>query len=164
MPVSLAKIEHIMYVLRTEQKLPISLEQAWDFFSSPNNLKTITPEYMGFGITSELPADGKMYPGLFINYKVSPLLGIKMDWTTEITHVREGQYFVDEQRIGPYRVWHHEHHFESIPGGVLMRDAVHYLPPFGILGKLVHPFLVRPKLEEIFNYRKKKVEELFGIL
>jgi ligand-binding SRPBCC domain-containing protein len=126
-----------MYVLRTEQKLPITLHQAWEFFSSPKNLQVITPDYMGFDITSELPADGKMYPGLFINYKVSPILGIKMNWTTEITHVREGHYFVDVQRV-------------------------HYLPPFGILGKMVHPFLVRPKLLEIFNYRKNKVEELFG--
>ena len=103
-----------------------------------------------------------MYPGLFIDYKVSPLLGIKMNWTTEITHVDGPHYFVDEQRVGPYSIWHHEHHFKAIPGGVEMLDRVSYKIPLGILGKLAHPIIVRPKLEEIFDYRFKKVEELFG--
>ena len=103
-----------------------------------------------------------MYPGLFIEYTVSPLLGIPMTWVTEITHVAEGEYFVDEQRVGPYAIWHHEHFFESIPGGVKMTDVVHYKVPFGILGTLVHPFIVRPKLEQIFSYRWKANERLFG--
>jgi ligand-binding SRPBCC domain-containing protein len=115
---------------------------------------------MGFNILSETPA--KMYPGLFIHYKVSPLLGIKMRWTTEITHVEAPSYFVDEQRVGPYSIWHHEHHFKAIEGGVEMLDRVNYKVPFGLLGKIFHPIIVRPKLEQIFDYRVRKTEELFG--
>ncbi len=103
-----------------------------------------------------------MYEGLFIHYKVSPLAGIPMKWTTEITHIRPMEYFVDEQRVGPYSIWHHEHFFESIPGGVRMRDRVHYQVPLGFLGRLVHPIMVRPRLEEIFSFRFKAAEELFG--
>ena len=149
-----------MYTLERIQKVPISIEEAWDFFQNPGNLATITPDYMGFNILSKVP--DQMYPGLFIDYKVSPLLGIKMNWTTEITHVDGPHYFVDEQRVGPYSIWHHEHHFKAIPGGVEMLDRVSYKIPLGILGKLAHPIIVRPKLEEIFDYRFKKVEELFG--
>lgn len=103
-----------------------------------------------------------MYPGLFIEYTVSPLLGIPMRWVTEITHVREGSYFVDEQRVGPYSIWHHEHFFERVPGGVKMTDVVHYQVPLGLLGRLVHPWLVRPKLEQIFSYRWAANERMFG--
>lgn len=149
-----------MYTLERIQKLPISLEEAWEFFQNPGNLATITPEYMGFDILSEVPK--QMYPGLFIHYKVSPLLGIKMNWTTEITHVQAPHYFVDEQRVGPYSIWHHEHHFKEIDGGVEMLDRVSYKVPLGILGKIAHPIVVKGKLEEIFNYRISKVEQLFG--
>jgi ligand-binding SRPBCC domain-containing protein len=149
-----------MYTLERVQKLPISLEQAWDFFQSPGNLSKITPDYMGFDIQSEVP--NEMYPGLFIHYKVSPLLNIKLNWTTEITHVHAPFYFVDEQRVGPYSIWHHEHHFKAIDGGVEMIDRISYKIPFGFVGKLFHPWIVRPKLEEIFNFRFKKAEELFG--
>ena len=149
-----------MYTIERVQKVPISLQQAWDFFQNPANLATITPDSMGFDIRSEVPA--KMYPGLFIHYKVSPLLGIKMNWTTEITHVNAPHYFVDEQRVGPYAIWHHEHHFKEIDGGVEMLDRVNYKVPFGILGKIAHPIVVKSKLEEIFDYRVRKVEELFG--
>lgn len=149
-----------MYTLERIQRLPVSLEEAWEFFQSPGNLATITPDYMGFDIRSEVPKE--MYPGLFIHYKVSPLLGIKMNWTTEITHVNAPHYFVDEQRVGPYAIWHHEHHFKAIEGGVEMLDRVSYKVPFGPLGKLAHPLIVKGKLEEIFDYRFKKVEELFG--
>lgn len=149
-----------MYTLERIQKLPISLEEAWEFFQNPGNLATITPEYMGFDILSEVPE--QMYPGLFIHYKVSPLLGIKMNWTTEITHVQAPHYFVDEQRVGPYSIWHHEHHFKEIDGGVEMLDRVSYKVPLGILGKIAHPIVVKGKLEEIFNYRISIVEELFG--
>ena len=149
-----------MHTLERIQRLPITVEEAWNFFQSPSNLATITPDYMGFNIMSEVP--DQMYPGLFIDYKVSPLLGIKMNWTTEITHVDGPKYFVDEQRAGPYAIWHHEHHFKAIPGGVEMLDRVSYKIPFGILGKIAHPIIVRPKLEEIFDYRFTKVEELFG--
>jgi len=149
-----------MYTIESIQKVPVSIEEAWDFFQNPGNLATITPDGLGFDILSEVPE--KMYPGLFINYKVSPLFGIKMNWTTEITYVDAPNYFVDEQRVGPYAIWHHEHHFKAIPGGVEMLDRVNYKVPLGLLGKIAHPFIVHRKLEEIFNYRFKKVEELFG--
>ncbi len=150
----------MIYTLESTQKLPCSLEEAWNFFQSPKNLQAITPDYMGFNILNEVPET--MYPGLFIHYKVSPLLGIKLNWTTEITYVEPLKYFVDEQRVGPYAIWHHEHHFKAIEGGVEMFDRVSYKLPFGPLGTLAHPILVKGKLDEIFGYRFKKVEELFG--
>lgn len=149
-----------MYTLERLQKLPVTLEEAWNFFQNPANLATITPDYMGFDILSEVP--DQMYPGLFIHYKVSPLLGIKMNWTTEITHVNAPHYFVDEQRVGPYAIWHHEHHFKEIDAGVEMLDRVSYKVPLGVLGKIAHPIVVKGKLQEIFDYRVAKVEELFG--
>jgi len=148
-----------MYQLKRVQFIKTDIETAWKFFSSPANLKVITPPYLGFEVKTELPK--KMYPGLFINYKVSPLLGIKLNWTTEITHVDELRFFVDEQRVGPYKIWHHEHHFVEKYGGIEMTDIVSYQLPFGFLGKLVHPFLVAPKLKEIFLYRFNIVDELF---
>ena len=149
-----------MFVLERTQDLPIPVEKAWDFFSSPKNLQVITPSYLGFQIKTQLPE--KMYEGLFIGYTVKPLLGIPLEWVTEITHIKENVFFVDEQRIGPYSILHHEHHFEAIEGGVRMLDRVSYQIPLGFLGKLAHPILVEPKLKEIFNYRWNKVEELFG--
>ncbi len=124
-----------IYQLHTTQKLPISLEEAWDFFSNPGNLKTITPDYMGFDILSG--AERKMYPGQIIEYIVTPIAGIKTGWVTEITHVKDKAYFVDEQRYGPYSLWHHKHFFEEIPGGVKMDDLLHYKLPFGFLGQMV---------------------------
>lgn len=149
-----------LYTLHKKQKLPISLEQAWEFLSNPANLKIITPDYMGFHILSG--ADRPMFPGQIIQYIVTPVLGIKTKWVTEITHVKDLDYFVDEQRFGPYALWHHKHFIKEIDGGIEMEDLIHYKLPFGILGQLVHPILVKPKLEEIFNYRTKKLEELFG--
>lgn len=149
-----------IYTLHKKQNLPISVDQAWDFLSDPRNLKTITPEYMGFHILSG--ADRPMFPGQIIQYIVTPVLGIKTKWVTEITHVKDKEYFVDEQRFGPYSLWHHKHFIKPIEGGVEMEDIVDYKVSMGILGQLVHPILVKPKLEEIFNYRTKKLEELFG--
>jgi ligand-binding SRPBCC domain-containing protein len=149
-----------MYTLERTQRIPISLEEAWNFFQNPSNLSKITPSEMGFETLSEVPE--KMYPGLFIHYKVSPLFGIKMNWTTEITYVQEPNYFVDEQRVGPYSIWHHEHHFKEIEGGVEMLDRVNYKIPFGVLGKIAHPIVVKSKLEEIFDFRIRAVEEIFG--
>ncbi len=149
-----------MYVLEREQKIPVEVQKAWDFFSSPKNLQVITPNYLGFEILSTLP--DQMYTGLFIRYNVRPLLGIPLEWVTEITHIRDQVFFVDEQRKGPYRIWHHEHHFEPFDGGVRMFDRVSYELPLGVLGKLAHPLLVKGKLNDIFNYRFQKVEELFG--
>ena len=142
------------------QRLPIPTEQVWDFISSPVNLKDITPDYMGFEITS--PIAPRMYAGQIITYIVKPLLGIPLRWCTEITHVEEGQYFVDEQRFGPYALWHHKHFIKEIPGGVEMEDIIDYKVPMGILGQLINPFIVKPKLDEIFEYRRKKLIELFG--
>jgi ligand-binding SRPBCC domain-containing protein len=115
---------------------------------------------MGFNILSG--ADRPMFPGQIIQYIVTPVLGIKTKWVTEITHVKDKEYFVDEQRFGPYALWHHKHFIKPIDGGVEMEDIVDYKIPMGILGQMVHPILVKPKLEEIFNYRTKKLEELFG--
>ena len=149
-----------IYTLHSKQNLPISLEEAWEFLSNPKNLKTITPNYMGF---KTLSGDEKpMFAGQIIQYIVTPVLGIPMKWVTEITHVQDKKYFVDEQRFGPYSLWHHKHFLKEIPGGVEMEDIVDYKVPMGILGRMVHPFLVKPKLSEIFDYRRKKLIELFG--
>lgn len=149
-----------IYRLESQQKLPISPEEAWKFLSNPRNLKTITPDYMGFEILSG--GDRPMFPGQIIQYIVTPVAGIKTKWVTEITHVKEGEYFVDEQRFGPYSLWHHKHFIKPIPGGVEMEDIIDYKLPSGILGQLAHPILVKPKLDEIFDYRKNKLIELFG--
>lgn len=149
-----------MHTIKRIIKLPISVEQAWNFFSSPKNLKEITPKYMGFDITRELPE--KMYPGMIITYKVKPLLGIPLNWMTEITYVDEQNFFVDEQRVGPYKIWHHQHHFKAIAGGVEMTDIVDYVLPLGPIGRIMEPIIVRGKLKQIFDYREKRVEELFG--
>lgn len=149
-----------IYTLHKKQNLPITIDEAWEFLSSPKNLKTITPNYMGFHILSG--ADRPMFPGQIIQYIVTPVLGIKTKWVTEITHVKDKEYFVDEQRFGPYSLWHHKHFIKPIEGGVEMEDIVDYKLPMGILGQMVHPILVKPKLEEIFNYRTKKLEALFG--
>ena len=149
------------YQLHKTQKIPATIDQLWDFISSPANLKKITPEYMGFNITSKLLSE-KMYPGMIISYKVSPFLGIKMTWVSEITHVKEKEYFVDEQRVGPYSIWHHEHKIEPLEGGVLMTDIVSYKPPFGILGSVANSILIKKQLKEIFDFRVKAVEKMFG--
>jgi ligand-binding SRPBCC domain-containing protein len=149
-----------MHQFIRKQFVKTDLQTCWDFFSSPANLKRITPSYMGFDVKTEVPK--QMYEGLIIAYTVKPLLGIPVEWVTEITHVKDKSFFVDEQRKGPYTMWHHEHHFKEVEGGVEMTDIVSYILPLGFLGKLVHPFLVKPKLEEIFAYRFKIVEEVFA--
>lgn len=150
-----------IYTLHRTQTIPTSLATAWEFFSSPQNLARLTPGHLGFQIIGSLPET--MYPGLVIEYRVRPLLGLPMSWLTEITHVKPLEYFVDEQRHGPYRIWHHEHFFKEIrPGVVEMRDKITYQPPFGFIGGLVHPILIRPQLEKIFAYRHQAVEEIFG--
>ena len=149
------------FQLQQEQKIPASLDVVWDFIRSPKNLKEITPDYMGFDITTpDLP--NEMYPGMIISYQVRPLLNIPTTWVTEITQVRDKQFFIDEQRVGPYKLWHHQHFVEEVPGGVLMKDIVTYEPPFGMIGALANKFLIRNKLNEIFEYRRKAVIEKFG--
>ena len=149
-----------IYPLHKKQKLPISLDKAWEFLSNPKNLKVITPDYMSFNIVSTI--DRPLYTGQIIQYIVTPLLGIKTQWVSEITHIEEKRYFVDEQMYGPYALWHHKHFVKEVPGGVELEDIIDYKVPLGLLGQLVHPFLVKPKLEEIFNYRQEKLLELFG--
>ena len=149
-----------LYRLETVQNLPISQKEAWDFLSDPKNLKRITPEYMGFEILSG--ASDKMYAGQIIQYVVTPVMSIPTKWVTEITHVDEGKYFVDEQRFGPYALWHHKHFIKPIHKGVEMIDIIDYKIPFGILGQLVHPIIVAPKLKEIFEFRKHALNEMFG--
>ena len=149
-----------LYRLETVQNLPISQKEAWDFLSDPKNLKRITPEYMGFEILSG--ASDKMYAGQIIQYIVTPVMSIPTKWVTEITHVDEGKYFVDEQRFGPYALWHHKHFIKPIHKGVEMIDIIDYKIPFGILGQLVHPIIVAPKLKEIFEFRKHALNEMFG--
>ena len=150
-----------VHTLERTQIIRASIAKAWEFFSSPRNLEKITPQSLGFTILSELPP--KMYPGMMIRYRVSPLLGIPMTWVTEITHVEEGKFFVDEQRVGPYRLWHHEHHFRDLGDGrIEMFDRVIYQLPFGWLSEPVHALVVEPQLRVIFDYREKVVRELFG--
>jgi ligand-binding SRPBCC domain-containing protein len=149
------------YSIRNVQNIPMALEDAWSFFSSPDNLQVITPSNLGFTILSKHHGK-KIYAGQIIEYTVKPLLGIPVYWMTEITHVVEGQYFVDEQRFGPYQLWHHQHHFKSIEGGVEMTDIVHYRNPMGFLGRIANQLFVKAQLRKIFEFRSKKVEELFG--
>lgn len=149
------------YQLKFKQVLPITLTAAWDFFSAPANLAKITPDDMEFIVTSE-DSQEKMYPGMLITYKVSPLFGIHLNWMTEITQVVAEKYFIDEQRFGPFKFWHHQHHFKAIEGGVEMTDILTYGLPFGIIGRMAHGILVKNKVKEIFAFREKKVIELFG--
>ena len=149
-----------IYRLHTKQNLPITIDQAWDLLSVPKNLQKITPEYMGFKILSG--ADRPMFPGQIIQYIVTPVLGIPAKWVTEITHVTDQSFFVDEQRFGPYRMWHHEHHFEVQGKGVLMTDRVSYKLPFGIFGRIAHGLFVKTQLRQIFEYRIAAMEKKFN--
>lgn len=149
------------HTIKTVQKIPVSLDTAWEFFSNPANLQAITPENMSFKIISQHYGE-TMYAGQIIEYKVKPLAGIPVYWMTEITQVKNKEYFIDEQRQGPYKLWHHQHHFKAIPGGVEMTDIVHYKVPLGLLGRLANWLFVKKKLDGIFAYRYHKTEELFG--
>ncbi len=150
-----------VYTIKEVQNMPLTLQKAWDFFSKPANLKDITPANMGFIIRSRYHGE-QMYPGQIIEYTVKPLLGIPFYWMTEITHVAEGKYFIDEQRFGPYSLWHHQHHFKQIPGGVEMTDIVHYKIPFWFFGDIANALLIKNELKKIFDFRRQKVEELLG--
>ena len=151
-----------IYQIKTKQKLPISAKKAWEFLSDPNNLAEITPRYMNFKILSG--ADRSIFAGQIIQYKVTPVLGITLKWVTEITHVKENEYFVDEQRFGPYSLWHHKHFINEIDGGVEMEDIIDYKIPFGILGQIAHPLFVKNKLKQSFKFGEKKLIKLFGKL
>lgn len=149
------------YQFKQEQKIPASIDAVWDFISSPDNLKEITPDYLDFKVTSK-SGGNKMYAGMIITYIVKPLLGLPLKWMTEITHVKDDEYFVDEQRVGPYKMWHHQHKIEAIDGGVLMTDIVTYIPPFGFIGAIANKLFIKKQLNEIFDYRTVAVEKRFG--
>jgi ligand-binding SRPBCC domain-containing protein len=147
-----------LYLLLQEQLLPISLQEAWDFFGNPANLPLITSPDLGFRVTSPLPE--RMHAGMIVTYTVTPFLGLPVKWITEITHADPPHFFVDEQRFGPYRFWHHQHHFRATPEGTAMIDLVHYALPFGPLGTLAAP-LVRKRLHAIFSFRRQALCERF---
>lgn len=150
-----------VYQFEKEQLIAADITDVWKFISSPANLKLITPPYMGFEIlNNNLPEE--MYPGMIISYNVSPFPGIKMKWVTEITHVKENEYFVDEQRVGPYAMWHHQHKIMPVKGGTVMSDIVTYKPPLGILGALSNKIIISKKLEEIFGFREIAITKRFG--
>lgn len=149
-------------VLRRTQTLPTTLEEAWDFFSSPKNLRKITPAYMDFKVHTPEEELEDMYPGQMISYTVRPVMSLPIKWTTEITHVEKHRFFVDEQRVGPYAMWHHQHHFTSVEAGVVMTDVVHYMLPFGPLGWCARKLFVEKQLAEIFDFRYEVVGEVFG--
>jgi ligand-binding SRPBCC domain-containing protein len=129
--------------------------------SRPENLSKITPEYMGFEVLTDINGV-EMYPGQIIEYKVSPMLGIKMYWVTEITHVKHKSFFVDEQRFGPYKFWHHQHHLKEVEGGVEMDDIIHYKIPFGFLGNIANSLFVKNQLEGIFSHRFKVLDDMYN--
>ena len=149
-----------IYRFTKSQLLPITIDKAWAFLSDAKNLKKITPDYMGFNIIEK--EDTKMYAGQIIQYIVTPILGIPTKWVTEITQVKDKSYFVDEQRFGPYSLWHHKHFIKEVDCGVEMLDIIDYKIPFGLIGRIANPILVKPKLNEIFDYRKQKLIDLFG--
>jgi ligand-binding SRPBCC domain-containing protein len=146
-----------VYTLKTEQFLPVTIDEAWDFFSNPGNLAKITPEEMGFIITSGTLE--QMFAGQIITYKIGIFPGIKTNWVTEITQVKEKAFFIDEQRFGPYKMWHHEHHFASTENGVLMTDRVTFKIPFGIFGRLAYLIFIKKKLYQIFSFRAKMLSD-----
>ena len=149
-----------VYSLQKIQFIPEKIEKVWDFFSSPKNLKDITPPHLGFNILSD--NEDKMYAGQIVEYIVKPLLGIPLYWMTEITHVEPMKYFIDEQRFGPYSFWHHQHHFKEVHNGIEMTDIVHYKIPFWFLGDVANSLIVKNQLKKIFDFRKEVTDKTFG--
>ena len=148
-----------IHSLEIKQELPISLDEAWSFFSTPRNLNLITPDDMSFEIISSV--DAKAYAGQLITYKIKPLLNISMTWVTEITQCVDKQYFIDEQRFGPYKFWHHQHQFKEIDQGVLMTDILSYALPFSFIGEFMGNIFLHDKVKSIFSYREQKLDEIF---
>ncbi len=148
-----------LYQLKVKQLLSISLDEAWSFFSDPKNLPKLTPDWLNLKITSDLPDE--MYEGMIISYKVHPILGIHFTWVTEITSVKEKIFFIDEQRFGPYKFWHHQHHFREMDNGVEMEDIVSYALPFDPLSRKMNKLLVGNKVKKIFEFRKEALKKLF---
>jgi ligand-binding SRPBCC domain-containing protein len=152
----MSKVHYLISV----QKLPLSIERTWEFFSNPHNLLIITPPFLNLKVTNEVFGD-EVYAGQIITYKVKPFTGVTLSWMTEITHLEKQKMFVDEQRKGPYKLWHHQHHFRSVKDGTEMTDIVHYRVPLGIFGEMAHS-IVKKKLRQIFTYRFNKINTLFG--
>jgi ligand-binding SRPBCC domain-containing protein len=149
-----------MYALSNTQALPVSKNEAWEFLSNPTQLENITSDDVGFKPVGEIHE--KMYEGMLMHYQIRPILGIRFNWVTEITHIEEGRRFIDEQRFGPFRFWHHEHQLVEDADGVIMKDLVHYVMPFSVLGRATHALFVRKMLEDIFRERTKIIETYFG--
>lgn len=152
----------MLHVIKTKQLIKSDIDTVWDFISSPANLAVITPKAMKFEIIGEKNENEKMYEGQIIEYYVSPFAGIRVHWVTEITHLKDKEYFVDEQLSGPYSFWHHKHFLKAVDGGVEMTDIVHYKAPLAIFGKIANSLIIKKKLNSIFDYRYKKIEELFN--
>lgn len=150
----------IIHPFQQKQSLPISLEEAWEFSSNPNNLLKLTPDWMHLKLKGHVP--NEMYAGMKIRQELKPVLGIPLTWVTEITQMEEKVYFIDEQRVGPYRYWHHEHRLHEVPTGVEVIDTLHYALPFNIIGEIVHQLVVKKKVVEVFDYRYETLEGLFG--
>ena len=148
-----------IFTIKANQTIPIQIDEAWDFFSNPSNLPIITPPWLELRVTSELP--DKMYEGMIITYKVHPLLGIPSTWVTEITTVKEKSFFIDEQRFGPYKFWHHQHHFKETNNGVEMSDIINYALPFDPFSRPMNNILVGKKVKEIFEFRKDVLKKMF---
>lgn len=149
-----------MYQLKRTQFVKTDLQTCWNYFSAPANLHVITPDYIDFRVHTPVPES--MYEGLIIRYTIRPILGIPLSWISEIKTIKDHSYFIDEQRRGPYGMWHHEHHFKEVEGGVEMTDLISYCMPFGFIGRFFHWLFVRKQLESIFDYRNHKVDELFN--
>ncbi len=149
-----------IYTLERKQNIAMDIDEAWEFFSNPNNLSLITPPSLNLKITSKLP--DKMYTGMIITYTVAPMLNIPMTWVTEITHVEEPNFFIDEQRFGPYKFWHHQHRFNEIDDGIEAIDIVNYALPLDPLGRIANELIVKKQLNEIFEFRSDYLEKRFG--
>jgi ligand-binding SRPBCC domain-containing protein len=150
-----------LYRFQKIQHLPVDIDKAWDFFSNPRNLRNITPPWLDFTITDP-NLQGLMYEGMIITYRIRPIARFTATWITEITHVQKPYYFIDEQRFGPYRFWHHQHIFRPVDSGIEMEDLLHYALPFPAISSLVHRLFVRKKIEEIFTFRQKTLEKIFS--
>jgi ligand-binding SRPBCC domain-containing protein len=148
-----------LYYLNRKQVLPTTIEATWNFFTNPYNLEQITPPWLAFKITNMVSK--KIYPGTIISYRLKTLFGMPTTWVTEITHVNKPSFFTDEMRLGPYLFWHHQHLFQEVTGGVEVEDIVTYALKFGYLGQMLHQTIVRAKLEEIFDYRRTILSNIF---
>jgi ligand-binding SRPBCC domain-containing protein len=150
-----------LYTKIYKQNLKTDINTIWDFISNPKNLQEITPKEMGFEILTN-DSGSKMYAGMIIEYKVNVIKGFKIKWITEITHVSENNYFIDEQRFGPYRFWHHQHFVIESSNGIEMMDIISYKVPFGFLGGLVNYLFVNNKIDSIFKFRNTVLDKKFG--